>query len=583
MKSQKHFRMSIARDQLVVLLAGLLACAGSLQLARASSINAMSTALPSSFNPGHMLLLPDGRVMVQTDGGSAWEFLSPDGSGHYGDGTWSSCPSMNYSREFYSSDVLQNGKVFVAGGEYNADGTFGEPDGAKAEVFDPQANNGAGSWTEVDPPTSLLDPSLAAFSPYGGYNQGFADSESVVVADGNVLVAPVFPGILDGTLLYNPFNNTWSAGGTSATYNQDEASWVKLPDDSILTIDPYGTDCQRYLPASNTWIQDATVPINLYSTNSEIGASLLMANGKVLYVGGNNQTEIYTPSPLGGNNNGSWSPGPNLPGSLVMRDAPSCVLNNGKLLLALVPPTGDSPIYLYEYDPNANSFNFVFEDTSGQISDRCAMIQLPDGDVLFDDTHVVYDYTPDPSPLAAGQPQINKVQWNPDGTLHLTGTVFNGISQGAMYGDDQQQDSNYPLVKFTSGGNVYYGRTYNWSSTSVATGGKVVTTEVALPPAVFDFPNSYTLQVVANGNASAPVSFYGPVWVDVNNYNSFFEFGYFQFPYGTLPQGVSAVASGGTVAFDASTQPSTATVSVPYTISTPMTIISVYGPTTITQ
>jgi hypothetical protein len=152
-----------------------------------------------------------------------------------------------------------------------------------------------------------------------------------------------------------------------------------------------------------------------------------------------------------------------------------------------------------------------------------------------------------------------------------------------MYGDDQQQDSNYPRVKFTSGGNVYYGRTYNWSSTSVATGGKVVTTEVALPPAVFDFPNSYTLQVVANGNASAPVSFYGPVWVDVNNYNSFFEFGYFQFPYGTLPQGVSAVASGGTVAFDASTQPSTATVSVPYTISTPMTIISVYGPTTITQ
>src|SRR6202041_868727 len=108
---------------------------------------------------------------------------------------------------------------------------------------------------------------------------------------------------------------------------------------------------------------------------------------------------------------------------------------------------------------------------------------------------------------AAGQPVISSVQWNPDGSLHLTGTLFNGISQGAMYGDDEQQDSNYPLVEFSSGGNVYYGRTYNWSSTSVSTGGRVVTTEVALPPAVFDFPNEYTLQVIANGDASAGVGF----------------------------------------------------------------------------
>ncbi len=50
-------------------------------------INAMSTALPGLFNPGHMLLLPDGRVMVQDDGNTDWQFLSPDGSGHYGDGS----------------------------------------------------------------------------------------------------------------------------------------------------------------------------------------------------------------------------------------------------------------------------------------------------------------------------------------------------------------------------------------------------------------------------------------------------------------------------------------------------------------
>jgi len=35
---------------------------------------------------------------------------------------------------------------------------------------------------------------------------------------------------------------------------QDEASWVKLPDDSILTIDPFGTLSERYIPASNSWV-----------------------------------------------------------------------------------------------------------------------------------------------------------------------------------------------------------------------------------------------------------------------------------------------------------------------------------------
>jgi hypothetical protein len=41
------------------------------------------------------------------------------------------------------------------------------------------------------------------------------------------------------------------------------------------------------------------------------------------------------------------------------------------------------------------------------------------------------------------------------------------------------------------------------------------------------------------------------------------------------------VSSGGTIAIDDGSQPSDGAVSAPYTISTPMNIISVYGPTTI--
>ena len=181
---------------------------------------------------------------------------------------------------------------------------------------------------------------------------------------------------------------------------------------------------------------------------------------------------------------------------------------------------------------------------------------FPGSFIFTYNSHALYVYEPDSPPQPAGQPQIYGVSWNADGSLHVTGTLFNGISQGAAYGDDQQMDSNYPLARFTdSSGIVYYGRTYNWSSVSVQTGSKVVSTEVQLPAALFDIPDSLTLQIVANGNASPGYSMNGPVWVDFN-YTGAFQFGDYPFPYQTLAQGVSAVSSGGVIAINASSQPS---------------------------
>jgi hypothetical protein len=88
----------------------------------------------------------------------------------------------------------------------------------------------------------------------------------------------------------------------------------------------------------------------------------------------------------------------------------------------------------------------------------------------------------------------------------LTGTLLNGISEGAAYGDDAQMNSNYPLLRLTDGsGNVYYARTYNWSSTGVMTGTNVETTEFTLPA---NLPQgTYSLVVVANGIGSDPELF----------------------------------------------------------------------------
>jgi hypothetical protein len=81
----------------------------------------------------------------------------------------------------------------------------------------------------------------------------------------------------------------------------------------------------------------------------------------------------------------------------------------------------------------------------------------------------------------------------------ITGTQFTGLSEGAMYGDDYQSATNYPLVRIVNNAtaHVFYCRTHGHSTMGVATGGKVVST-------LFDVPagielGASTLYVVANG------------------------------------------------------------------------------------
>src|SRR4029077_4560142 len=88
-----------------------------------------------------MLSLPDGSVMAadfpNSGGyGKAWYRLTPDSHGSYVNGTWTALASMHDTRLWYSSQVLRDGRVFVAGGEYGTGKNAGE-------VYDPVADN----WT----------------------------------------------------------------------------------------------------------------------------------------------------------------------------------------------------------------------------------------------------------------------------------------------------------------------------------------------------------------------------------------------------------------------------------------------------
>jgi hypothetical protein len=463
---------------------------GLLGGAASSDARASGTWLPCRTAPNTfrtLLLLSDGAVMAGalpsgSTAGNQWYRLTPDNHGSYVNGTWSALAPMHDTRLAFSSAVLRDGRVFVAGAEYGTGTTT-------AEVYDPISN----IWT-MAPPSG----------------QSFVDSISKILPGGDVLIAPVFPNLCGRTMIYHPESNRWSAGPVQLNAcNQDEASWVKLPDGSILTIDPFGTNTERYIPAVNQWVNDATVPVAIYDSTSELGAALLLADGRALFLGGTGHTALYTPS--GDITPGSWAAGPDIPNGQGTSDAPAAMMVNGRAFCVVGPAaSANPPASFYEYDPVANSFTRVNGPTGATDNVRpqdITLLDLPDGTVLFSDySTTLYVYRPDGAPLSAGQPAIASVTPNPDGSYHLTGTLLNGISEGAAFGDDLQMDSNYPLVRLSdSAGNLYYARTYNWSSTGVMTGANPETTEFTLPgglPA-----GTYSLVVVANGNSSDPVSF----------------------------------------------------------------------------
>ena len=443
-----------------------------------------------------MLLLSDGTVIAAANDGNTidnrWFRLTPDVHGSYVNGAWSAIASMHDTRLYYSSQVLNDGRVFVAGGEYGSGKPF-------AEVYNPLANN----WTHVNPPAALWNPSI---------NQ-FYDSNSEILPDGSVLIMPVFPHSTGVPLIYNPNTNTWSnAGKLFRGSYQDEASWTLLPDDSILTIDPFGTNSERYIPATNTWVNDGIVPVSLYDPYGfELGAAFMLPNGKAFFLGSTGHTALYTPT--GNTNPGVWTAGPDIPGNHGTPDAPAAMMVNGKILCAVspVPTSADhfpSPTTFYEYDYVTNSFASVGGPTGPSDnlpSFATLMLDLPDGTVLYSHFGAdLYVYQPGGTPLVAGKPVIQSITPNDDGSYHLTGTGLTGISEGASYGDDQQMRSNYPLLRLSDGaGNVYYARTYNWSGASVQTGSRVLTTEYKLPanlPAA-----NWQLVVTTNGIASNPV------------------------------------------------------------------------------
>lgn len=473
------FRSRLVLSFCCILLPGVAVAAGTW--------TALVSAPPAGIN--NCMLLSDGTVLGMNGGGGCVK-LTPDIHGSYINGTWTTMSTMNQSRLFFSSQLLTNGNLWVAGGEYGSGGT--------AELYD-SLNN---TWTLL--PSPLTGPD-------------FSDSISEILPNGNPFVCPVYSTTT--CLGYNVASSNWLTEA-SCRASQDEADWVKLPSDAILTIDAFSQNSEHYVPSLNEWVADGTVPVPLYDTSlGELGTGHLLPNGQVFWLGSTTNTALYTPG-SSATSPGSWMALSGIPNGQGAPDAPAAMMVNGKILCCLGPSaTYNGPCSFYEYDYTSDTFTQVTAPGGGSTYNSSApfgtsMLDLPDGTVLFvggQNSTSLYIYTPDGTPLPAGQPVINSITENTDGSYQLTGTNLNGISEGAAYGDDEQMAGNYPLVRMTNNtsGNVYYARTFNWNSTSVQASNRLVTTEFTLPQ---NLPaGTYSLVVTAVGNPSAPQTFtYSP-------------------------------------------------------------------------
>ena len=440
------------------------------------------------FPASTMLLLTDGTVMCQQSGGVNWYKLTPDSNGDYTKGTWSTLAPMINTRLYYASAVLRDGRVIAGGGEYSDAGS----ETNKCEVYDPIGD----SWTAVTPPT-------------GWTNMG--DAACVLLPDGRLLV-----GYYTGTktAIYDPVANSWTAGpnkGDSAS----EETWTLLPDQTVLTVQCSNIPhAEKYVAAANQWVAAGTLPVNLVETSSlEIGPAFLLPDGRVFCVGATNRTAVYTPPPIA-NQAGTWATGPTFPNikgkTIGAKDAPGCLMPNGKVLFVGGPVDGQAgsylaPTYFFEFD-GSTMYRVPDPPNSAGVPYQGRMMMLPTGQVLFTaETNAIYCYTPDGGPDNAWRPSITSAPSIIRGgnSYTLSGRQLNGLSQTVGYGDDSAAATNYPIVRVRhlASGRLTYCRTYDHSTMGVATGTAVHSTNFHAPSDIATGPSE--ICVVANGISSA--------------------------------------------------------------------------------
>jgi hypothetical protein len=462
-----------------------------------------------TFNPGAMLLLTDGTVLVHSEPNSttttstdysSWYQLTPDADGSYVNGTWTQVASLpaGYAPLYFGSAVLPDGRVVVEGGEYDCStGTCNAAWTNQGAIYDSKTNK----WTSVAPPKGWTT---------------IGDAQSVVLANGTYMQANC---CTKQAALLNPNNLTWTVTGAGKFDINDEEEWNLLPNGKVLTTDAYvfqyGTNSEIYDPATATWTSAGSTIAQLWDScggadaaSYEVGPAVLRPDGMVFATGGNTcgpgHTSIYN------SRAGTWTAGPDFPGAYNADDAPAALEPNGNVLWCSPVPAVSIRLPGSFSNMTAPAWRPLLRRRvpfwTPRMSGICWYYQ-PDRYFSLTSARMLRSIRRRAPTTQNGRRQSPSVPGavSRGKTYTVAGTQFNGLSQGGSYGDDFQDATNFPLVRLVNAatGHVFYCRTHNHSTMAVATGNKRVSTQFDVP-ANADKGLSQ-LFVVANGIHSSPV------------------------------------------------------------------------------
>ncbi len=303
----------------LVLACGLVA-GGS--MAYAQERNAPANWAPlANLPPGgsviNLLLLSDGTVIAQSgDDGQHWFKLTPDAHGSYVNGTWTTLAPMSFPRIYFATNILQDGRVWLLGGEYTGP-YFDANIAPSGEIYDPVKD----TWSPIAPypnevggcghrnvtsdvqltagspvvtgiySTDRLTPgwtitgngipagatvvsvdsatqvTISAAATLSGLSQAvrfrgialacFGDDPAILISGHRILAGNIFD---NSTNLYSVDTDSWTHGATKV-YNDrsDEEGWTNLAGGGILTYDLFQSVAagqgyaEVYDQNQNTW------------------------------------------------------------------------------------------------------------------------------------------------------------------------------------------------------------------------------------------------------------------------------------------------------------------------------------------
>ncbi len=202
----------------------------------------------------------------------------------------------------------------------------------------------------------------------------------------------------------------------------------------------------------------------------------------------------------------TWTEAPDFPGTFDVADGPAALEVNGNVLVFASPGVYNTGGQMFEW--NGSTLTEVANPPNGpgDSSYYGHMLMLPNGQIMFTDfsndielwTSAGSQY-PGWVPTAVFTTAVPSFQ--PGQTYRINGFKFNGVSQNNAYGDDFQDATNYPLIRFTNvaSGQVVYGHTHGHSTMAVGYHGPAYT--------YVDIPSNIEtgtthLQIVVNGIAS---------------------------------------------------------------------------------